>query len=279
MALFSLQVLNELAAIYRQEENAPMLISPHPGALLWPAAMIVWGPGYASSLHAHHCLQLVMALSGKLQARGGSKQKWMRCDAVLVKPDATHEIVARTSSVLIASVESDSELGAALAGLLKRDMTYFSKREVEDWRAQLGDPEALEATRVEAWIRRSLLRGRTSPRLHPRVRRVLHFLRAELADHEKLSLEGLARVAGLSPSRLAHVFTASVGVPLRPYVLWLRLQLACGELMRGVSKTEAAHYAGFSDAAHMSRTFRRMLGTTPSDLVRRRDEGRSTFVQ
>jgi AraC-like DNA-binding protein len=38
-------------------------------------------------------------------------------------------------------------------------------------------------------------------------------------------------------------------------------------LMNGASATDAAHRAGFSDAAHMTRTFRRMLGATPTDLA------------
>jgi AraC-like DNA-binding protein len=256
-----------------------MLISVVPGALLWPAAMIVWGPGYVSSLHAHHCLQLVMALRGELRVRSGPKQRWTRCGAILVRPDAKHEIVAQATTVLIAFVESESELGSALAELLKEDLTQISEQEVEAWRAQIGDPDVVNAAQVEAWVRQALLHGRVSPRLHPRVKRVLRFLRAELGVQDTFSLASLAKIAGLSPSRLMHVFTASVGAPLRPYVLWLRLQLASGKLMRGASKTEAAHYAGFSDAAHMSRTFRRMLGTTPSELVRRRDVSRATFVQ
>jgi len=32
-----------------------------------------------------------------------------------------------------------------------------------------------------------------------------------------------------------------------------------------LSITEAAHAAGFADGAHFSRTFRRMMGFTPSD--------------
>jgi AraC-like DNA-binding protein len=79
-------------------------------------------------------------------------------------------------------------------------------------------------------------------------------------------LNALANVAGLSRSRLMHVFTESVGVPLRPYILWLRLQHAACELMHGTTASSAAHQAGFADAAHLTRTFRRMLGTTPSDL-------------
>jgi len=51
--------------------------------------------------------------------------------------------------------------------------------------------------------------------------------------------------------------------------LWLRIQRAAGELATGRSATEAAHAAGFSDAAHLTRTFRRMLGATPRDIVKR----------
>lgn len=63
-----------------------------------------------------------------------------------------------------------------------------------------------------------------------------------------------------------HAFTASIGIPLRPYLAWLRLQRAAGEIVRGVPLSSAAAAAGFSDAAHMSRTFRRMLGMAPSML-------------
>ena len=67
-----------------------------------------------------------------------------------------------------------------------------------------------------------------------------------------------------------HVFTESLGIALRPYILWLRVQRGCRELSNGASVTEAAVRAGFSDAAHLSRTFRRMLGTTPREIAARR---------
>jgi transcriptional regulator GlxA family with amidase domain len=63
-----------------------------------------------------------------------------------------------------------------------------------------------------------------------------------------------------------HVFTTSVGTPLRPYLAWLRVQRAAMAIISGNSLTDAAHTAGFSDAAHMSRTFTRMLGIAPSLL-------------
>ena len=66
---------------------------------------------------------------------------------------------------------------------------------------------------------------------------------------------------------------------MRPYILWLRLQRASYELMNGATATETAHIAGFSDAAHLTRTFRRMLGTTPKDLIRRKDTSHGLSIQ
>jgi AraC-like DNA-binding protein len=115
--------------------------------------------------------------------------------------------------------------------------------------------------------------------IHPGVRRVLSHLRKQQAVLDDLSLKKLAGIAGLSPSRFMHVFTESVGVPVRPYILWLRLQRAACDLMHGASVTSAAHRAGFSDGAHLTRTFRRMLGATPSDLALRKKLSRGFSIE
>ena len=93
--------------------------------------------------------------------------------------------------------------------------------------------------------------------------------RAVLADpDDDTSLPALARIAGLSDGRLVHAFRDSVGIPLRPYLLWRKLQRAVIAMARGEPLTRAAQSGGFADAAHMSRTFRRMFGMTASELQR-----------
>jgi AraC-like DNA-binding protein len=66
-----------------------------------------------------------------------------------------------------------------------------------------------------------------------------------------------------------HAFTAEVGIPLRPYLRWLKLERAATALATGAGLSDAAHAAGFSDAAHTTRTFRRMHGVTPAAPKRR----------
>ena len=201
----------------------------------------------------------------------------MKCGAVLVRPDAVHEIDARDTTVLIGFVDSESELGAALCERIGRDILPIPASQVARWRAALG-PTPNEA-RVERWVRNQLLRRRRAVKIHPGVNRVLKHLRERLAVADDVSLDSLAGISGLSRSRFMHVFTESVGVPIRPYILWLRLQQASCQLMDGVNVTTAAQNAGFSDAAHLTRTFRRMLGTTPSELALRKRLSRGVSMQ
>jgi AraC-like DNA-binding protein len=255
-----------------------MLISLTPGALAWPAAMVVWGPGFTSSLHRHHCVHLLMAVHGTLRIRGGARQRWLHCGAALVRPDAAHEVDAREATVLIAFVEPESPLGAALSARIERAIVPVPARELAHWRRVIGEGSALSKPRIERWVREDLLRGRRQPKIHPRVNRVLRYLRERLGAGEDFALTTLAGVAGLSESRLMHAFTESLGIALRPYILWLRVQHACRELSNGASVTEAAVRAGFSDAAHLSRTFRRMLGTTPREIAGRRKVAQGVAV-
>ena len=96
---------------------------------------------------------------------------------------------------------------------------------------------------------------------------MLRHLRGEPDDCDD-SLIALAKIAGLSSSRFMHVFTKDVGIPLRPYLRWLKLERAAAAIARSASLTESAHAAGFADGAHLTRSFRAMFGTTPTALRR-----------
>ena len=238
-------------------------------AFTWPAALFLWGPGSWSDLHRHHCVQLVMTLNGALRFRRRPRERWTTCGAVLVRPDAWHEVNARGTDVVIAFVDAESELGAALARRTAADVAPILPATVAEWRTQLGEPDSLTAARMEPWVTQTLLSERKPPSIDHRVKRVLRDLPNLLADARVVSLNAVAASVGLSPSRFLHLFTTSVGVPLRPYVLWLRLQCGARELARGRSVADAAHAAGFSDAAHFTRTFRRMMGATPRQILQR----------
>jgi len=236
---------------------------------LWPPLLATRGAGAKSALHAHHALHLALALEGRLALRSSARGEWSEAAGVLTAPDALHAIDARGQKVLLVFFEPESQVGAALAQALGGVSRSVSERE-RDALARDADPLAIMQAHGADWSRR-VVRTLGAPALptprpiHPRVKKVLRLLRAGSVE-EATSLEALAAEVGLSSGRLMHVFTESIGTPLRPYLAWLKLQRAAGAIVAGMPLAEAAHAAGFSDSAHMSRTFRRMFGVKPSEL-------------
>jgi AraC-like DNA-binding protein len=97
-----------------------------------------------------------------------------------------------------------------------------------------------------------------------RILRAVAYVAAHL--DAPLTLEEVAAEACLSPSRFRHLFVEETGMALRPYVLWRRFLRVWELVMAGASLSAAAHAAGFADAAHLTRTSRRMFGFPPSAM-------------
>lgn len=103
-------------------------------------------------------------------------------------------------------------------------------------------------------------RGGLSPVLKQRV---CEFIESHL--DEKISLDVLASVAGLSAFHFARAFRQSVGVPPHGYLLQRRLERV-KQMLRDskLPLSEIALAAGFSDQSHLARHFRRVTGISPS---------------
>lgn len=82
------------------------------------------------------------------------------------------------------------------------------------------------------------------------------------------SLPDAARRLAVSPSRLTHLVTSSLGAPPRAWRSWMRLRDGIDHLLDDGSATNAAYHAGFADSAHFSRACRVALGIPPSALRR-----------
>ena len=96
-----------------------------------------------------------------------------------------------------------------------------------------------------------------------RLKRVLDYVGANLrAD---LSLAELAAVAGMSAHYFAELFRQSTGCTPHRYVLSQRIECAKQRLRNpGISIIDAGLDAGFQNSSHFARTFRRLVGTSPS---------------
>jgi AraC-like DNA-binding protein len=105
-------------------------------------------------------------------------------------------------------------------------------------------------------------RGGLSPAI---TRRVCDYIEGHL--DEKIRLDGLAILAGLSTDHFARAFHQSVGVPPHTYLLRRRLEHV-DHLLRETRAplSEIALATGFSDQSHLARHFRRWAGMSPRQV-------------
>jgi len=238
---------------------------------LWDGMGLFIGPALETTIHAHHALQVAIGLERPLRV-GRSCAPPLLAPAVIIVADVPHFVDG--SGDLAAMIYLDPE--SARAGTLRRT---WRDREVVD----LYGDVAHQAARLflDAWHRREPkeklatvcrtvldLVGVTEERtadLDPRIRRVL--ARLSGSGGVQIAAATLAAEVALSPGRLGHLFREQVGLPIRRYVLWRRMEAALSAAERGASLTDAAHEAGFADSAHLSRTFRKMFGLPPSAVA------------
>ena len=144
-----------------------------------------------------------------------------------------------------------------------RRITESFDRTVTLFRSGLAQAElfalnALEATLL--WV--DTVRPEPG-HLDPRLVTVLEQISARLS--EPLSTATLARAAGLSPSRLSHLFAAQLGTPPMRFVEQQRMR-AAQQLLDLSSNPVAAvgRAVGYADPLYFSARFKRFCGRSPT---------------
>jgi AraC family transcriptional regulator len=110
----------------------------------------------------------------------------------------------------------------------------------------------------------------------PGVRRIPDLVEAHLA--EDLSVDVLAREAGLAPRAFARAFRRQFGTPVHQYVLERRLEKA-KELLAATDESivEIALRTGFSSQSHLATAFRKLTGFTPKQY-RKSSAGKAAII-
>ncbi|WP_437484449.1 helix-turn-helix domain-containing protein [Sorangium sp. So ce1014] len=235
------------------------------GAVIAEAFAVRASTAMASTLHAEHGAAVLVGLESDVTVTvpepGGAV---VRGRVVVVPPDRWHAASSPGPTIGLLVDPEEMPRVASYARLrggacpLEGRLLARVEAAVAAHRASLSRPEVLDglAREVAAWLARE-----SPPRaLDGRVARVLEALRDPAAGRRL----AIAR-AGISEAHLQALFVRDVGLPIRTFQLWRRLLVALAAFAR-LDATGAAHTAGFADLAHFSRTCRRMLGYSPTEL-------------
>ena len=221
--------------------------------------------------HAHHAIQVVIALDGAPAVRAKDGQ-WRAGRGFVVMPNVPHAFGARGALCAMLFVDPESNEGAWLRASLQEDISFVSAARLADCTSEVQRlaERTLDSSEPGPLIRQcihALCAG--APPARRRDSRISTSLRSITeTENLRVSLDDIAATVFLSPSRYAHLFAQQLGLPFRRYILWRKLARSLVLIGRGESLTDAALAADFADAAHLTRTFNKMFGIAPSALMR-----------
>jgi len=244
----------------------------------WQARWYLWDGGFLAfgrsdgtvPPHEHHAIQVTVGLDGDIgmAAEGGDFGTYR---GVITAPDIAHQLDMRGTFAALLFIDPESHEGRWLRRSLTGPLTEIPESRIEAFHAAMcairdDAMDGAETSRAIYAAVRGLCSGPPPSRsLDPRVLRALEVIRE--MDTKKISLEDVAAAVYLSPSRFAHIFSETVGLPFRRYVLWRRITRAMLAVGRGSTLTAAAHSCGFADSAHLTRACTQMFGQPPSVML------------
>jgi len=236
-----------------------------PTVWLKPGILTVYGAALDAGKHSHNAIQVVWP-SGKSLCRFDGYEI---NGPLIINAQVEHQLQMDAGWILL--VEPKSDIGQQLCDILNQQpassipglgrQTKISPKHGDDLSALLSplfSALALDTTLIES--------NTSSALTDKRIQNLLTELdQCLLGDCLKPSSWRASEIAGrlaLSESRFLHLFREQMGIAWRPYLLWRRTICAINAISKDQSATEAAHLSGFSDSAHLSRTFRSLFGIT-----------------
>ena len=140
------------------------------------------------------------------------------------------------------------------------------------WAELQSRPETVTFEDIAGLLHMAIRRGKTETDtdqmdMLPETRAILQGLAPQHTSRPEGSLrvEDVATALGMTRFQFSRLCQANHGMQPRRLKLQLMVARAQIEISKGVSLTEAALLAGFSDQSHMTREFRKTIGMTPRE--------------
>lgn len=236
---------------------------------LYDGMVVILRNNFYAQLHQHHAVQLVITLNKPFELLCNSRTA--KYTGVIIPADLPHQIQPGEGHHITILLEPETSTARSLGNKFQLNQAPIAlpedntQRFVDGFRRSLNEP----LTHHQAMsLTRQLLTDLSGPLvlapIDGRVKQAIEILRQH-QKADKFNSEIFDAIP-LSKSRLAHLFVEQTGIPMRRYLLWVKIQSVVETILSGKTLTESAQMAGFSDLAHLSRTFKNMFGINLSRL-------------
>lgn len=237
---------------------------------LYSAISVFFGNNLKTKAHAHHAMEIVIAVNGSLTIH---TDKTIKTQGVIIKPDITHSV---SGTGLIISILLDPEtvlcnqvvsmLGTKNVVRLEPSITDVLVSHFKNYENRHFSEDGICELLSKSLASSNINSIKLSDHIDPRVSDVIDLIKS--SPQKSIPFATLLKASGVSESRLMHLFKAETGTTIRKYVLWKKLQHAIKLHLVGNTLTQSAKLSGFSDPAHFNRVFVSNYGLNPSSMLK-----------
>lgn len=207
-------------------------------------------------------LSLLVALDAPIRYRfddGG----WNSARALLIEPHVRHQLSCATRKVAVYMIKPETVELRRLPTAWRRgsgplDAPQFVRRMLAAAKGEALPPDALDLAFFDVPL--------PARALDPRIARIIR----RLQDHPNCPEDGdaFAAEAGLSVSRLLHLFKAETGCSYRSLRAWKRARQLLPSINQSHNLAQLALDIGYPDSTHFSHSIRTYFGIAPKDILR-----------
>lgn len=229
-------------------------------------AVLYLGTIADTEIHKHHSIQIVFSIKNSFSLQIDNKT--YNSASFIINSNIDHKLTGYGGIQALLLIEPESTYGFLFKEYIgkNRFIKVELNKDIPDYLENLNDKDF----RIIEIIRRIALILGISPDKAPgadlRINKVISFI--ETIDEKKVTIKKLASYIHLSESRMQHLFKEQVGISIKKYLQWKRMIDAINVVITGKDFTFSSYEAGFSDSAHMSRTFKEMFGMNLSDIFK-----------
>lgn len=203
--------------------------------------------------HSHPVVEIISATNGtfSLQTNGQINKNLV---FAIIASNTEHKIISNNCSFKILMVEShNSQLSEFLVNKgIAFQNGVFVKTKFPKKNELLSELKNLART--------SDLKTPTDKRIIESIK----FIEENELEYKNLISELTTKVF-LSNSRLSHLFKEHIGISIKKYLVWNKLRQAINLYLSDNSNlTDVSLQSGFFDQAHLSNSFKNVLGVSPS---------------
>ena len=113
--------------------------------------------------------------------------------------------------------------------------------------------------------------------ISPEMKMVCLYIQSHL--QEEITMDMLAEIAGVSESSLKHRFKREIGTPPGKYIMQCRIEEIKQILHPQSVMTEIALRYGFSSSSHFAAVFKKHVGCTPTEYIKKKQKGAQSTVR